>query len=128
MCVAEILTGLARECYYLLQGRTWTFICLRPTVPVSRLLTTALCLTATVGAQQQIPNVADLLKDVRAHQQKLDDIRENYTFHQIVTTDELDPNGAVKKNTSQEREIFFVYGYRIGRLVKRNGVPLAPGR
>jgi outer membrane lipoprotein-sorting protein len=84
-----------------------------------------LCLTATVAAQQ-LPNVTDLLKDVRAHQQKLDDIRENYTFHQIVKTDELDAKGAIKKTTSEEREVFFVNGRRVGRLVKKDGVALSP--
>jgi outer membrane lipoprotein-sorting protein len=85
-----------------------------------------LCLTAIAAAQQQLPNVTDLLKDVRAHQQKLDDIRENYTFHQIVKTDELDAKGAIKKTTSEEREVFFVNGHRVGRLVKKDGRPLAP--
>lgn len=63
---------------------------------------------------------------MRAHQQKLDDIRENYTFHQIVKTDEPDASGAIKKTTSEEREVFFVNGHRIGRLVKKDGKLLAP--
>ena len=41
-------------------------------------------------------------------------------------TDQLDKNGVVVKTTSIEREIFFVNGRRIARLVKRDGKDLTP--
>ena len=52
------------------------------------------------------------------------EIRENYTFRRIVRTDEVDKNGTVTKTTNVEREVFFVKGRQIARLVKRNGVEL----
>lgn len=93
---------------------------------VLRFFSLALWLTRALGAQQPLPNVADLLKDVRAHQQKLDDTRENYTFHQLAKTDELDAKGTIRKTTSEEREVFFVNGHRIGRFVRKDGAPLSP--
>lgn len=56
----------------------------------------------------------------------MDEVRENYTFHRIRQTDDLEKNGAVTKTTIVEREIFFVNGRRIGRLVKKDGVELSP--
>jgi hypothetical protein len=71
-----------------------------------------------------IPDLETLLRDAQANQHKMDNIRENYTFHRLMTTDELDDKGAIVKTTSTEREVFFVNGRQIGRLVKRNGVEL----
>jgi hypothetical protein len=74
-------------------------------------------------AQAPFPDPATLLKESQGNQRKMDQIRENYTFHRI-TTEDLDDKGAVVKTTTQEREIFFVNGHRIARLVKKNGVKL----
>jgi hypothetical protein len=73
-----------------------------------------------------IPEPASLLKEVLAHQHITDAIRENYTFHEIVTTDTLDSSGHVKETSSEESEVFFVNGHRIIRLVKRDGAELSP--
>ena len=74
---------------------------------------------------QQMPDLPTLLKDVAAHQRQLDEIRENYTYHRIRQVDDLDKNGAVTKTEIIEREVFFVNGRQIGRVVKRNGVPIS---
>jgi hypothetical protein len=71
-----------------------------------------------------IPDLETLLKKVQANQHKMDDVRENYTFHRIRTEEDLDDKGAVVKTTSQEREVFFVNGRQIARLVKKDGKPL----
>jgi hypothetical protein len=72
-----------------------------------------------------IPDLPTLLKDVAAHQRQLDEIRENYTYHRIRQVDDLDKNGAVTKTETIEREVFFVNGRQIGRVVKKNGVPIS---
>jgi hypothetical protein len=54
----------------------------------------------------------------------MEQIRENYTFHRTLTEEDLDDKGGVTKTTTQEREIFFVNGHRIGRLVKKDGAIL----
>jgi hypothetical protein len=71
------------------------------------------------------PDAAALMKEVQAHQQKMDEVRENYTFHRIRRTEELDGKGTVKKTTVQEREVFYVNGRQIARLVKRDETPLS---
>lgn len=87
--------------------------------------TASFALLFAMHAAAQLPDAAALLKDARERQQKMDVIRDNYTFHQIATTDDLNDRGAVTKTASEEREVFFVNGRRVGRLVKRNGVPLS---
>ena len=86
-----------------------------------------LTLTSLFLAQAQIPEPATLVKEIEAHQRRVDEVRENYTFHENTLTDELDPKGAVKRIDSEEREVFFVNGYRIARLVKKNGRELSEG-
>jgi hypothetical protein len=78
----------------------------------------------SIACAQAIPDLETLLKEAQANQHKMDDIRENYTFHRLTTTDEVDEKGAIVKTTSTEREVFFVNGRQIGRLVKKNGVEL----
>ena len=83
-------------------------------------------LTFAAGLSAQLPEPSALLAEAKANQLKLDGIRENYTFHMLRRTDEIDKNGKITKTTSIEREIFFVNGRRIARLVKKDGVPLTP--
>jgi hypothetical protein len=121
---AAISRLTAQECYYLPQMRFRNSTCERYRMQLHRIAAAALL--AASAAVAQLPDVAALLKEVRTHQQQMDEIRENYTFHQIVKTDELDAKGAVKKTSSEEREVFFVNGYRIGRLVKKDNAALGP--
>jgi hypothetical protein len=84
----------------------------------------ALSLFASLAFAQTFPDPSTLLKEAQANQSKMDQIRENYTFHRTLTEEDLDDKGVVVKTTTQEREIFFVNGHRIGRLVKKDGVEL----
>jgi len=87
-----------------------------------RRLSAGAFLASIACAQAPFPDPATLLKETQANQHKMEEIRENYTFHRILIEEDLDEKGAVVKTTTQEREIFFVNGHRIGRLVKKNGV------
>jgi hypothetical protein len=75
--------------------------------------------------QAPLPDVATLMKQVEEHQHKLDQVRENYTYHEVVVTHELDKNGNIKKNESEENNVFFVNGHEIQRKVKKNGKELS---
>jgi hypothetical protein len=74
--------------------------------------------------QAPLPDVPTLMKQVEDHQHKLDEVRENYTYHETVITHELDKNGNIKKNESEENDVFFVNGHEINRKVKKNGKEL----
>lgn len=73
---------------------------------------------------QDIPDPTALMKEVQEHQLKMDELRENYTYHRIRRVEELDGKAAVKKTTSEEREIFFINGHPISRIVKKEDKPL----
>jgi hypothetical protein len=79
---------------------------------------------AAFARAQAVPHLPALLDEVRAHQRKTEQLRENYTFHHIETVDDLDAHGKVETTTTEESEVFFVNGHRIARLVKRNGKEL----
>ena len=85
----------------------------------------AVVFVSFIGADVPIPDVTALMKEVQAHQKKMDEVRENYTFHRIARVEEMDSKGTVKKTTVTEREIFFVNGHQIGRVVKRDGLALS---
>jgi hypothetical protein len=78
-------------------------------------------------AQAPMPEPAALAKEIEAHQRRMDELRENYTFHEITLTDELDSKGAVRAMDSEERDVFFVNGFRVARLTKKNGKELSEG-
>jgi hypothetical protein len=84
----------------------------------------AVMLFAAVLLAQAPPVVPDsnaLIKEVEAHQRTLDEIRESYTFHEVMDTDTLDSKGVVTGRSSEEREVFFVNRHRISRLLKKDG-------
>jgi hypothetical protein len=91
-----------------------------------RIATLFLIAAPLARAQDPIPDPIAFFNEVKAHQGEMDAIRENYTFHRIRQTEEVDKKGSVTKTTTAEREIFFVNGYQVGRLIKRNGVELSP--
>jgi len=77
-------------------------------------------------AQQQtaLPDPRSLLMEVSEHQKQIDKIRENYTWTSQQTIEDLDSSGHVKKTGIEEREVFFVNGHPIDRLVQKNGKAL----
>ena len=78
----------------------------------------------TLAGAQPIPDLGSLLQQVQANQKKLEELRENYTYHHIETTDDLDSRGKVESSASEESDVFFLNGRRIARVVKKNGKEL----
>ena len=95
-------------------------------LPVLLIVFASIATTAlTQTAQAPLPDVPTLMKQVEEHQHKLDQVRENYTYHEVVVTHELDKNGNIKKNESEENNVFFVNGHEIQRKMKKNGKELS---
>ncbi len=72
-----------------------------------------------------IPDIPALMLQVQAHQRELDKVRENYTFRELMQTDDVDSDGKVKKTEIEEYEVFFVNSHHIQRLVKKGGKELS---
>jgi len=80
------------------------------------------------AANAPLPDVPTLMAQVRAHQQAMDAIQENYTFHETDVTQMLNKNGTVKSTDSEMYEVFFVNTHQIRQLIAKNGKTLDPGQ
>jgi hypothetical protein len=78
--------------------------------------------------EQALPDIRQLMHEVQEHQKQLDSIRENYTYTSWQTTEDIDPDGRVKKQETGEYEEFFVNGHPIERKIKHDGRPLDKGQ
>ena len=86
----------------------------------------AVLLTVQVGAADApLPDIRVLMREVEAHQKQLEKIRENYTYNSVLTIQDVDSGGQVRKTESQEYNDFFVHGHVIEREVKKDGQPLS---
>jgi len=85
-------------------------------------------LAGPLAAQQPgsapLPEIRQLLQQVREHQRQLDKVRENYTYTSAQTLQDIDANGQVKKTDTSEYEVFFVNSHSVARKVKKDGKPL----
>jgi hypothetical protein len=75
-------------------------------------------------ASPPLPAIPQLMHEVEEHQKALEKVIENYTYTSLQTTQDIDANGQIKKTETKEREVFFVHGRQIMRLVKKDGKPL----
>ncbi len=78
----------------------------------------------TRAADAPLPDIRALMREVEAHQEQLEKVRENYTYNSIQTIQDVDSSGQVKKTQSEEYDDFFVNGHIIEREVKKDGQPL----
>ncbi|MGB6132301.1 MAG: hypothetical protein WBG54_11000 [Acidobacteriaceae bacterium] len=93
-----------------------------------RVVALATAWAAAASAQTgPLPDVPTLMGQVRAHQQQMDAIQENYTYRETDVTDELNKNGSVKKTESQTYEVFYVNTHEVRRLVEKDGKALSAG-
>ena len=101
------------------------------TVPA--LLAVSLALTRGVASQQNttasrsLPDIRQLLTDVRDNQKQIDSLVDQYSCTETEEVHELDKNGKVKKSIVNEYEVFALGGQPVRRQVKKDGRPLSPG-
>lgn len=72
-----------------------------------------------------LPDVETLMKAVVANQEKIETLREKYTFKQTETENKLDGDGRIKKSEVRVSEITPVAGRFVERLISVNGKPLS---
>ena len=64
------------------------------------------------------------MHDVEANQRKAETIEKNYIYHSVVTQQQLDSHGGVKKTQVVEADSFWLDGIPVRRMVKKDGKPL----
>jgi hypothetical protein len=71
-----------------------------------------------------LPDVRALFAETAKNQKSIDERTQQYTFHLTTEEAEVDSKGEEKSRTTEEFEIYYAAGHRIGRLIARNGLPL----
>lgn len=74
-----------------------------------------------------LPDIAELLAQVKANEDRIDQILEQYTYTESITKRKIDSKGQITEKESESYELTFYKGNRIRRLVSKNGIQLSPG-
>lgn len=72
-----------------------------------------------------LPDVPTLLKEVRANEEHVERMLDSYSFLQKFTQREVDKNGALREKDSTTIQMSFYKGFRIARVIEKNGKPLS---
>lgn len=78
-------------------------------------------------SNEPLPDVKGLLVEIRANADKIDAILENYTYTELRIDRDLDKAGNLIEKSTEKTSNTFYKGYRIKRLIEKNGRPLSPG-
>jgi hypothetical protein len=65
------------------------------------------------------------MHDVETNQRAAEAIEKDYLYRSLVTAQELDSHGGLKKTETKEFEVFWENGVPAGRLVKKDGKELS---
>lgn len=76
-------------------------------------------------SDEPLPDIAVLLKEIQANEDKVENILENYTYTQTNAAREIGKDGNLRVKESETFQLTFYKGYRIRRLVAKNSKPLA---
>jgi hypothetical protein len=75
---------------------------------------------------EPLPDIPALLKQVGQNAEEVERLLDKYSYTEVVTSRKFDKGGVLKETESETFERSFYRGYRIRRLVAKNGRPLAP--
>ena len=75
-------------------------------------------------SNEPLPDVEALLKEVKANEDKIDELLEKYTYTEKQTDRESDAKGQLREKKSETFELTFYKGNRLKRLIEKNGKPL----
>jgi hypothetical protein len=81
-------------------------------------------IAAGSGTERPFPDINTLIKQAEAHRDAAQKAARDYIYREVYTEQDTDSHGAVKKTTSEEREIFWINGVYIDRLLARDGKPI----
>lgn len=76
-------------------------------------------------SNEPLPEISTLLKEIQANEDKVEELLENYSYTQKVTRRELGKDGVLRETGSETTQLSFYKGYRITRLIEKDGKPLS---
>ncbi|MEZ5346687.1 MAG: hypothetical protein R2681_14135 [Pyrinomonadaceae bacterium] len=77
------------------------------------------------SAGAELPDIPTLLEQLRANEEKVDNILEDYSYTEKTTKRELDDDGTLRVTESETYQLSFYKGNRIRRLIEKDGKPLS---
>jgi hypothetical protein len=77
------------------------------------------------NAGEPLPNIAGLLRELQANEDKVENLLDTYSYVQKNTSRELGKDGVLRETGSETVQLSFYKGNRISRLVEKNGKPLS---
>ncbi len=75
-----------------------------------------------------LPDVPKLLEELQANQDEVERILEDYSFKQQTIKRELKDDGRLVVTDSETYQLSFYEGFRIQRLIAKDGKPLTPSQ
>lgn len=75
--------------------------------------------------QRALPDIPTLMREVEARQKASEAIQKDYIYHSVVTEQESNAHGGIKKTETREYDIFWVEGVEVSRLTKKDGKDLS---
>ncbi len=79
----------------------------------------------TVEGDRPLPEIEPLMKTIEANQEKIEELKELYTFREAETENKLDGKGQIKESETRVYEVTPVAGDFVRRLVSVDGKPLS---
>ena len=73
---------------------------------------------------ESLPDIPALLQELQANEDRVEEILDSYSYTQKIVNRELGKNGVLKEKDSETIQLSFYKGYRIQRLIEKNGKPL----
>jgi len=74
---------------------------------------------------EPLPDIAALLKELQANEDKVEELLEDYSYTQKISERELNKSGVLQEKESETVQLSFYKGYRIRRTIEKGGKPLS---
>jgi hypothetical protein len=74
---------------------------------------------------EPLPDIQQLFKELQANEDKVEAILDTYSFNQKNIKRELGKDGILRETSSETSQLSFYKGFRISRLIEKNGKPLS---
>ena len=73
---------------------------------------------------EPLPEITTLFKELQANEDKVEKILDTYSFLQKSISREIGKDGVLREKESETFQLSFYKGFRISRLIEKNGKPL----
>ncbi|MFM8441526.1 MAG: hypothetical protein ACKN97_09575 [Acidobacteriota bacterium] len=73
---------------------------------------------------EPLPEIASLLREIQKNEDKVEEMLENYSYTQKTIRRDLGKDGVLRETESETIQLSFYKGYRITRMIEKNGKPL----